>query len=317
MISSSDILNAGILIVDDEGPNVVLLERTLRGVGYTSIASTMNPHKVGELYRANRYDLILLDIRMPGMDGLQVIEHIKQIEAGDLPPVLVITAEPGHKEQALRAGAKDFISKPFELIEVLTRVHNMLEARLLQKEIEDHKEDNPALSNVIQRNIRQIIHVRQKAAREQSLQDRIANAMTSFSGSMGFFYVHIAWFSLWFILNTGHLGILPFDPYPYGFLTMVVSLEAIFLATFVLISQNLLAKEAERLTDLGLQTSLLTEHELTRVLQMLHVIQYKIGIRNDEDSDLADADLEMETRPEDVLAEIERLQRREVGKTHF
>jgi uncharacterized membrane protein len=88
-------------------------------------------------------------------------------------------------------------------------------------------------------------------------------------------------------------------------------LEAIFLATFVLISQNLLAKGAERLTDLGLQTSLLTEHELTRVLQMLSTIQIKIGIANDESSNLADADLAMETKPEDVLAEIERLRRRE------
>lgn len=180
-----------------------------------------------------------------------------------------------------------------------------------KRNIADHKEDNPALSSVIQQNIRKIINVRKNAVSGQSMQDRIANAMTSFSGSMFFFYVHIIWFSLWFILNTGHLGITPFDPYPYGFLTMVVSLEAIFLATFVLISQNLLAREAERLTDLGLHTSLLTEHELTRVLQMLHAIQHQIGIRNDENSDLADADLEMETRPEDVLSEIERLQRRE------
>jgi uncharacterized membrane protein len=250
------------------------------------------------------------------MDGFQVMASLKETEKDDFPPVLVITAEPGHKQRALQAGAKDFISKPFELIEVLTRVHNMLEARLLQKEIAEHKDDNPALSNVIQRNIRKIIHVRQKAASEQSMQDRIANWMTTFSGSMLFFYVHIVWFALWFILNTGHLGIAPFDPYPYGFLTMVVSLEAIFLATFVLISQNLLAKEAERLTDLGLHTSLLTEHELTRVLQMLRSIQNKVGIRNDEDSDLADADLEMETNPEDVLAEIERLQRRADVVTH-
>ncbi|MDD5286939.1 MAG: response regulator [Desulfuromonadaceae bacterium] len=312
MINPSDILNAGILIVDDEEPNIILIERTLRGAGYTSITSTMNPHKVCELYRINRYDLILLDIRMPGMDGFQVMECLKEIEMNDYPPVLVITAEPEQKQRALHAGAKDFVSKPFELIEVLTRVHNMLEARLLQKEIEEHREDNPALSSVIQRNIRKIIHVRLKAAREQGLQDRIANWMTTFSGSMFFFYLHLVWFLLWFILNTGHLGMVPFDPYPYGFLTMVVSLEAIFLATFVLISQNLLAKEAERLTDLGLQTGLLTEHELTRVLQMLRAIQNKIGISNDEDSDLADADLEMETRPEDVLAEIERLQRRAV-----
>jgi uncharacterized membrane protein len=90
-------------------------------------------------------------------------------------------------------------------------------------------------------------------------------------------------------------------------LTVVVSLEAIFLATFVLISQNTLAKESERLADLGLHTSLLTEHELTRVLQMLRVIQDRIGISNDEDSNRSDADLEMETKPEDVLAEMSRL----------
>lgn len=313
MINPSDILKGSILIVDDQEPNVILLERTLRGAGYTAITSTTNPRQVCELYRDNRYDLILLDIKMPGMDGFQVMESLKKNVPDDDPSVLVITAEPGHKERALQSGAKDFVSKPFELIEVLTRVHNMLEARLLQKQIEEHKDDNPALSNVIQRNIRKIIHVRQKSASEQGLQDRIANAMTAYSGSMLFFYVHILWFSLWFILNTGHLGITPFDPYPYGFLTMVVSLEAIFLATFVLISQNLLAKEAERLTDLGLHTGLLTEHELTRVLQMLHAIQHKIGINNDEISNLSDADLEMETNPEDVLSEIERLQRRENG----
>lgn len=310
MVDSSDILKGNILIVDDEEPNILLLERTLRGAGYTSIESTMNPQKVCELYRNNHYDLILLDIRMPAMDGFQVMEGLKSIDPDNFPSVLVITAEPGHKQRALQAGAKDFISKPFELIEVLTRVHNMLEARLLQREIAEHKDDNPALSNVIQRNIRKIIQVRRKSVREQGFQNRIANAMTAYSGSMLFFYVHIVWFSLWFLLNTGHLGITPFDPYPYGFLTMVVSLEAIFLATFVLISQNLLAKESERLTDLSLHTGLLTEHELTRVLQMLRAIQNKIGISNDEESDLSDADLEMETNPEDVLAEIERLQRR-------
>jgi len=283
----------------------------LRGAGYTSVSSTMTPAKVNELYRIYHYDLILLDIQMPGMDGFQVMQHLKGRATDEYPQILVITADPDHKQRALQAGAKDFVSKPFELIEVLTRVHNMLEVRLLQKEIADHKDDNPALSNVIQRNIRKIIQVRLKSAREQSLQDRIANGMTSFSGSMLFFYIHVVWFCLWFLLNTGHLGITPFDPYPYGFLTVVVSLEAIFLATFVLISQNLLAKEAERLTDLGLQTGLLTEHELTRVLQMLRVIQHKMGITNDEDSNLADADLEMETKLEDVLSEIERLQRRE------
>ena len=310
MISLAEILKGKILIVDDQNENVILIERLLRGAGYTAVSSTTNPLNVSELHRANLYDLILLDIHMPVMDGFQVMERLKGREDDDFPPILVITADPDHKQRALSSGAKDFVSKPFELIEVLTRVHNMLEVRLLQKEVAEHKDDNPALSNVIQRNIRKIIQVRLKSAREQSLQDRIATGMTTFSGSMLFFYLHVAWFCIWFLLNTGHLGITPFDPYPYGFLTVVVSLEAIFLATFVLISQNLLSKEAERLTDLGLQTGLLTEHELTRVLQMLRVIQNKIGITNDEDSDLADADLEKETRLEDVLSEIERLQRR-------
>jgi uncharacterized membrane protein len=313
MDHTANLLKARILIVDDQNFNILLLERMLKTEGYLFVTSTNDPTTVCALHKKHLYDLILLDIMMPGMDGYAVMEELKLCPADDYPQILVITAEPDHKEHALHAGAKDFISKPFELVEVLTRVHNLLELRLLQKEIIDHKEDNPAISNVIQRNIRKIIHIRQRAASEQSAQDRIANAMTRFSGSMAFFYVHIIWFCLWFILNTGHLGFTPFDPYPYGLLTMVVSLEAIFLATFVLISQNLFAKETERLSDLSLQTGLLTEHELTRVLQMLRAIQQKIGISNNDDSDLADADLIMETKLEDVLTEIERLQKRESG----
>lgn len=311
IIAEADILHAKILIVDDQAFNVSVLAQILKNAGYSSIMSTINPNEVFMLQRKHCYDLIMLDIEMPGMDGFQVMERMKDLEGDHHPAVLVITSQPDYKLRAIQSGAKDFISYPLELVEVLTRVHNMLEVCLLQREVDDHKEDNPALSNVIQRNIRKIIQVRQKAVREQSLQDRIANAMTSFSGSMTFFYVHIVWFVVWFVLNTGHLGVIPFDPYPYGFLTMVVSLEAIFLATFVLISQNLLAKEAGRLSDLSLHTGLLTEHELTRVLQMLRAIQNKIGISNDEDINVSDADLEMETKLEDVLSEIERLHRRE------
>lgn len=174
--------------------------------------------------------------------------------------------------------------------------------------ITDDSQDNPALSNVIERNIRTIISLRAKDAAERGLQDRIADSFTAFSGRMVFVYVHIIWFALWILLNTGRLGIAPFDPFPYGLLTMIVSLEAIFLSTFVLISQNRLSEQAEHRADLDLQIGLLTEHELTRVLQMLDTVQDKMGIANDPDSDLAD--LEMETRPEDVLAEIARLQRR-------
>ena len=176
----------------------------------------------------------------------------------------------------------------------------------------DNKDDNPALSKVIERNIRTIIHLRAKAAHERSLQARLADTITSFSGRMIFVYVHIVWFGIWVVLNTGRFGIQPFDPFPYGLLTMVVSLEAIFLATFVLISQNRLGEETERRADLDLHIGLLTEHELTRVLQMLDAIQDKLGIVDHENSELAD--LEMETKPEDVLAEIHRLQAIELSK---
>ena len=179
---------------------------------------------------------------------------------------------------------------------------------LNQAESADHADDNPALSNVIERNIRTIIDLRLQAARARGLQDRLADAITAFSGRTVFVYAHIVWFGLWFVLNTGRFGVPPFDPFPYGLLTMVVSLEAIFLATFVLISQNRLSAEAEHRADLDLHIGLLTEHELTRVLQMLDIMQDKMGIENHADSELAD--LEMETRPEDVLAEIERLQQR-------
>ena len=137
MIDAADILNASILIVDDQEANVSLLEQMLqRGRLHARVASTMNPREVCALHRKNRYDLILLDLQMPGMDGFQVMEGLKTNDADGYLPVLVLTAQPGHKLRALQAGAKDFISKPFDLVEVKTRIHNMLEVRLLYKQLE-------------------------------------------------------------------------------------------------------------------------------------------------------------------------------------
>ena len=175
-----------------------------------------------------------------------------------------------------------------------------------RNENEEDKKDNPALSKVMERNIRTIIHLRTKTASERGLQDRIADLITSASGRMIFVYIHIVWFGIWILINTGKFGLRIFDPFPYGLLTMVVSLEAIFLSTFVLISQNRLSAESDRRADLDLQIGLLTEHELTRVLQMLDAIQNKLGVEDRKDKELAD--LEMETRPEDVLEEIHRIQ---------
>jgi formate hydrogenlyase transcriptional activator len=141
MIAPAEILNAKILIVDDQQANVQLLEQMLGDAGYLSVRSTMDSTEVCGLYRQNRYDLILLDLQMPGMDGFQVMEGLKEVEAGGYIPVLVITAQPGHKLRALAAGAKDFISKPFDLVEAKTRIHNMLEVRLLYKKIENYSKD--------------------------------------------------------------------------------------------------------------------------------------------------------------------------------
>ena len=135
MLEPSEIIKAKVLVVDDQPANVLLLERMLGGAGYTSVTSTVDPRAVCALHEKHRYDLIVLDLQMPGMDGFQVMEGLKPIEKDGYLPVLVITAQPDHKLRALQAGAKDFISKPFDVAEVLMRVHNMLEVRLLHLEV--------------------------------------------------------------------------------------------------------------------------------------------------------------------------------------
>lgn len=138
MITETEILNARILIVDDQETNIDLLEQLLGEAGYTNVTSTMIPQEVCALHRKNAYDLILLDLQMPEMDGFQVMRCLKEMDIDGYVPILVITAQPGHKLQALLAGAKDFISKPFDLVEVKTRIRNMLEVRLLYRQLEDY-----------------------------------------------------------------------------------------------------------------------------------------------------------------------------------
>ena len=175
----------------------------------------------------------------------------------------------------------------------------------------DDPPQNPELSDVVERNIRTILRLRAQSLRERTFQERLADGITDFSGRLSFVYFHVAWFGIWLLLNTGWFGIKPFDPYPYGLLTMIVSLEAIFLSTFVLISQNRLSIESDRRADLDLHVDLLAEAELTQVLKMLRAIQDKLGIEGGAPEVLDD--LVIPTDPQLVLAEIDRLRKRAAG----
>jgi len=143
----SDIFRASILIVDDQKSNVQMLEQLLAEAGYSRVSATMNPREVRALHRQNDYDLILLDLQMPGMDGFKVMKALKTNQEESYLPVIVLTAQPSHKVRALQCGAKDFISKPFDLVEVKTRIHNMLEVRLLYKKLKNY---NKLLEQTVQ-----------------------------------------------------------------------------------------------------------------------------------------------------------------------
>jgi diguanylate cyclase (GGDEF)-like protein/PAS domain S-box-containing protein len=132
------ILDSKILIVDDRAANITLLETLLRQEGYLHVDSTKYPTTVCDLYQRNRYDLILLDLLMPGMDGFQVMENLKKIEGSERLSILVVTAQPDHKLRAMQAGAKDFISKPFDHSEMLTRIHYVLEVGELKRRASDY-----------------------------------------------------------------------------------------------------------------------------------------------------------------------------------
>lgn len=163
MICAKAIFNASILIVDDQESNILLLTQLLTEAGYTAVVSTLNSQEVCALHRTHHYDLILLDLQMPGMDGFTVMEGLKTNEDDDYLPVIVLTAQPVHKLRALQAGAKDFISKPFDLVEVKTRIHNMLEVRLLYKKLNEY---NKLLEQTVQERTAEL---RESEARYRSL----------------------------------------------------------------------------------------------------------------------------------------------------
>lgn len=197
MISASDILHGKVLIVDDQKVNVLLLERLLRNAGYTSISSTTAPDEVCKLHLKNRYDLILLDLLMPGLDGFQVMEGLEKIETEGYLPVLVLTAQRDHKLRALKAGAKDFVSKPFDVSEVLVRVHNMLEVRLLHLDtkklydqvVAEQKMSERLLQNVLPHSIAQRLKGRHEVVTDnftEVIVDSFAEVTVLFADIVGF-----------------------------------------------------------------------------------------------------------------------------------
>ncbi len=169
----------------------------------------------------------------------------------------------------------------------------------------------PRLANVVERNIKTLVEIRDNMERRKSTQDRIADFVTWFCGSLSFVYIHIVWFGLWIVINLGWTPIKPFDPFPFSLLTMIVSLEAIMLATFVLISQNRLSEIADQRADLDLQINLLAEYEITRVLCLVDAIADHLGIEEGKDPEVEE--LKDNVKPEVVLKEMEKRKHKPVG----
>lgn len=167
-----------------------------------------------------------------------------------------------------------------------------------------HECANSSLATVLEQNIEAIESYRHKAEEGKGLEDRVADWITHVSGSLMFVWIHMAWFALWVALNLGILGIRPFDPYPFGMLTTVVSLEAIFLSTFVLVSQNRQSELADRRSDLDLQVNLLAEYEMTRVLTLVDAIAKRLDISDCSDEELKE--LKEDVEPRKVLEELDQ-----------
>ena len=170
---------------------------------------------------------------------------------------------------------------------------------------------HPRLARVVERNIATLGEIREHMDRRKTIQDRIADRITWFSGSMIFVYIHLAWFAVWLAINLGWTKLKPFDPYPFNLLTMVVSLEAILLATFVLISQNRISAIADQRADLDLQINLLAEYEITRVLTLVDAIADHLGLEAGKDPEVEE--LKNEVAPEMVIDEMEQMKNHAKG----
>lgn len=158
------------------------------------------------------------------------------------------------------------------------------------------------LTPALERNIRALMERRRSEQARAGLQERLAQAITDFTGSMPFVYLHLAIFGFWIVANLGWLPIQPWDP-SMVVLAMIASVEAIFLSTFVLISQNRMTAAAEKRAELDLQTSLLTEHEVTKLIALVSAVADKLGIDSEADAEVRE--LKKDVAPEAVLDRIE------------
>jgi uncharacterized membrane protein len=159
------------------------------------------------------------------------------------------------------------------------------------------------LSPVLERNIRALQLRREREERRATVEERLAEAITRFTGSMRFVYLHLAFFGGWILANLGWLpGVAAWDP-SFVVLAMIASVEAIFLSTFVLISQNRMAAAADKRADLDLQVSLLAEHEVTRLITLVSAIAERLEVRTEADAELPE--IAQDVAPDAVLDELE------------
>lgn len=161
------------------------------------------------------------------------------------------------------------------------------------------------LASVVQQNVAAIEQHQRDAIAKRTLKERVADAITRVSGSLLFVFAHVVWFTVWVAANLSFFGIKPFDPFPFGLLTTIVSLEAIFLSTFVLVSQNRQAAIADRRAQLDLQINLLAEREVTRLLKLQDAIAKHLGVDECDREELRE--LEQDVDPEALLTKIESI----------
>jgi uncharacterized membrane protein len=159
------------------------------------------------------------------------------------------------------------------------------------------------MARIVERNIQELLARRQAEEARRTWQERLADAVTTFAGSLTFVFLHLALFGGWILWNAGWLGLKPFDP-SFVVLAMFASVEAIFLSTFVLISQNRMSAQADKRAELNLQVGLLSEHEITRLVTLVAEISKKLGIEEGHDPEIAE--LARDVRPEQVLDTIEQ-----------